>query len=62
MRKACKFRLYPTRKQAELLVHKLAAAQRLYNAALEQRPHRLETPGRLAWLPRQAADGPVSTK
>lgn len=41
MRKAYKFRLYPTRKQAEFLNRELAAAQRLYNAALEQR--------RIAW-------------
>ena len=37
MRKAFKFRLYPTRRQAEALDGELAAAQRLYNAALEQR-------------------------
>ena len=41
MRKAFKFRLYPTRKQVGLLDHDLAAAQRLYNTALEQR--------RIAW-------------
>ena len=37
MHKAFKFRLYPTCKQAETLDNELAAAQRLYNAALEQR-------------------------
>ena len=37
MRKAYKFRLYPSRLQAESLNRELAAAQRLYNAALEQR-------------------------
>ena len=41
MRKAYKYRIYPTAKQAKLLDHELAAAQRLYNAALEQR--------RIAW-------------
>ena len=41
MRKAYKYRIYPTRKQAERLDRELAAAQRLYNAALEQR--------RIAW-------------
>ncbi len=41
MRKAYKFRLYPSRKQAEFLDHELTAARRLYNAALEQR--------RIAW-------------
>ena len=41
MRKAYKYRIYPTRKQAERLDHELATAQRLYNAALEQR--------RIAW-------------
>ena len=37
MRKAYKFRIYPSRLQAEALNRELAAAQRLYNAALEQR-------------------------
>ena len=41
MRKSFKFRLYPTRKQSEALDREVAAAQRLYNAALEQR--------RIAW-------------
>jgi putative transposase len=41
MRKTYKFRLYPTRLQVETLNGELAAAQRLYNAALEQR--------RIAW-------------
>ena len=36
-----KFRLYPSRKQSEALDREVAAAQRLYNAALEQR--------RIAW-------------
>ena len=37
MRKAYKFRLYPTGKQTEALSDQLTQAQRLYNAALEQR-------------------------
>ena len=37
MRKAYKFRIYPTRKQSEAPDREVAAAQRLYNAALEQR-------------------------
>ena len=37
MRKAYKFRIYPTSKQAKLLQQELAAAQGLYNAALDQR-------------------------
>ena len=37
MRKANKYRIYPTGKQAELLDRELAAAQKLYNAGLEQR-------------------------
>lgn len=37
MRKSFKFRLYPTRKQSETLDREVTAAQRLYNAALEQR-------------------------
>ena len=41
VRKAYKYRIYPTRKQADLLHRELAAAQRLYNAALQQR--------RIAW-------------
>ena len=41
MRKAYKFRLYPTRLQVKPLNCELAAARRLYNAALEQR--------RVAW-------------
>ena len=41
MRKSFKFRLYPSRKQSEALDREVAAAQRLYNAALEQR--------RIAW-------------
>lgn len=49
MRKAYKFRLYPTRLQAEALDRELAAAQRLYNAALEQR--------RFAWKRRGVSLG-----
>ena len=37
MRKAYKYRIYPTRNQTTLLNQELAAASRLYNAALEQR-------------------------
>ena len=37
MRKAYKYRIYPTRSQTMLLNQELAAAQSLYNAALEQR-------------------------
>ena len=37
MRKAYKWRIYPTRNQTTLLNQELAAASRLYNAALEQR-------------------------
>lgn len=37
MRRAFKFRLYPTRRQAEALDGQLHATQQLYNAALEQR-------------------------
>ena len=46
LRKAYKHRIYPTRKQADLLHRELAAAQRLYNAALQQR--------RIAWKRRRA--------
>ena len=49
MRKAYKFRLYPSRLQAEALSRELAAAQRLYNAALEQR--------RFAWRRRGVSLG-----
>jgi putative transposase len=49
MRKAYRFRLYPTRLQAEALSCELAAAQRLYNAALEQR--------RFAWRRRGVSLG-----
>ena len=37
MRKACKFRIYPIRNQAQTLDSQLEAASRLYNAALQQR-------------------------
>jgi len=37
MRKAYKYRLYPTRNQTEALEGQVIQAQRLYNAALEQR-------------------------
>ena len=37
MRKAYKFRLYPTRRQVIALDAMLYAHRRLYNAALEQR-------------------------
>ena len=37
MRNAYKYRIYPTRSQTMLLNQELAAAQSLYNAALEQR-------------------------
>lgn len=37
MRKACKYRLYPTREQAESLDGQLAEACRLYNAGLGER-------------------------
>ena len=47
MRKSCKFRLYPTRKQSEALDREVTAAQRLYNAALEQR--------RFAWQRRSVS-------
>lgn len=47
MRKSFKFRLYPTRKQSEALDCEVAAAQRLYNAALEQR--------RFAWQRRRVS-------
>ena len=43
MRKAYKYRIYPTRNQTTLLNQELAAAQSLYNTALEQR--------RTAWKP-----------
>jgi putative transposase len=41
MRKSFKYRLYPTRKQAERLQHTLDLCRELYNAALEER--------RVAW-------------
>ena len=47
MRKTYKFRIYPTRKQVELLDQELAAAQRLYNAGLDQR--------RTAWKRRRTS-------
>lgn len=47
MRKSFKFRLYPTRKQSEALDREVTAAQRLYNAALEQR--------RFAWQRRHVS-------
>lgn len=37
MRKSFKYRLYPTRKQSEVLEGQLAEACRLYNAALQER-------------------------
>ena len=45
MRKAFKYRIYPTRNQVVLLDRELTAAQRLYNTALEQR--------RTAWKKRR---------
>jgi putative transposase len=47
VRKTYKYRLYPTKKQAVLLDEQLAAARRLYNAALAER--------RYAWKMRKTA-------
>ena len=41
MRKSFRYRLYPTRKQAEFLDSQLAEACRLYNAALQERHLRI---------------------
>ena len=56
MRKAYKYRIYPTRKQAELLDQELAAAQGLYNAGLEQRRTAWKRCGRSLTYLDQAAD------
>ena len=56
MRKAYKYRIYPTRKQAEFLIQELAATQGLYNAGLEQPRTAWKRCGRSLTYLDQAAD------
>ena len=46
MRKTFKYRLYPTKKQAEFLNGQLQEACRLYNAALQERRDAYRTAGK----------------
>src|SRR6266487_760683 len=59
MRKAYKYRIYPTKKQQRLLHEQLALCAELYNAALQERRDAYRMCGKSITYPQQAAQLPA---